>query len=368
MAASIVPRLLSRLNQMAARLDEIDRLLSAEGAALAPARMRELLRERGAVERRVSAWREWSAADEAARDAADGARDEPDSEMRALYAAEEKAQSARRDALEKRLVDLFLVEDEDAGRNVILEVRAGTGGDEAALWAAELLGMYAHYAGARGWDVEPLSDSPTPLGGLREGIVRISGDGAYGRLRFESGVHRVQRVPKTEAQGRIHTSTATVAVLPEVSEVDVEVKDSDLKIDAFRSSGPGGQSVNKTSSAIRITHLPTGLVVACQDERSQHKNRERALMILRSRLYEAALEERERRRAQDRRSQVGSGDRSEKIRTYNFPQNRVTDHRVEGLKTHDLESVMAGRLDDLIDPLLDAARERKLRALEPEGA
>jgi peptide chain release factor 1 len=228
--------------------------------------------------------------------------------------------------------------------------------------------MYTHYATSRGWDVEPLSDSITALGGLREGVVRISGEGAYGRLRFESGVHRVQRVPQTEQQGRIHTSTATVAVLPEVSEVDIEIRDTDLKIDAFRSSGPGGQSVNKTSSAIRITHLPTGVVVACQDERSQHKNRERALMILRSRLYETALEERDKQRSQDRRAQVGSGDRSEKIRTYNFPQNRVTDHRVEGLKTHDLASVLAGHIDDLIQPLLDHARELKLRELVASGS
>ena len=283
--------------------------------------------------------------------------------MRALYEAEVTAQEQKREAAAQRLVDLFVVEDDDASRNVILEVRAGTGGDEAALWASELLKMYTHYAAGHGWSVEPLSDAGTALGGTKEAIVRISGEGAYGRLRFESGVHRVQRVPETEAQGRVHTSTATVAVLPEVSEVDVEVRESDLKVDAFRSSGPGGQSVNKTSSAIRITHLPTGLVVACQDERSQHKNRERAMMILRSRMYEAALEERDKERAQNRRSQVGSGDRSEKIRTYNFPQNRVTDHRVEGLKTHDLASVLEGHLDEIIGPLLDHARELKLREL-----
>jgi peptide chain release factor 1 len=368
MTASIVSRLMPRLQEMSARMQELDRLLSEEAVAQNPTRVRDLMRERGPLDRKVSVFKEWTAADAAAREAAEGAKTEADPEMRALYESERAAQESKRDAIEQRLVDLFLVEDDDAQRNVILEVRAGTGGDEAALWASELLRMYTYYAGLRGWDVEPLSDSTTALGGLREGIVRISGEGAYGRLRFESGVHRVQRVPKTEAQGRIHTSTATVAVLPEVSEVDVDIKEADLKIDAFRSSGPGGQSVNKTSSAIRITHLPTGLVVACQDERSQHKNRERALMILRSRLYESALEERERRRSQDRRAQVGSGERSEKIRTYNFPQNRVTDHRVEGLKTHDLENVLLGRLDDLIQPLLDDAREKKLRELVSSGA
>lgn len=368
MTASIVSRLWPRLTEMAARLEEIDRLLADQDVVQNPSRVRDLMRERGALDRKVSVFKAWQAADRACTEGTDGAANESDAGMRELFEAERDAQGARRAALEQKLVDLILVEDDDASRNVILEVRAGTGGDEAALWASELLRMYSYYAGVRGWDVEALSDSATALGGLREGVVRISGDGAYGRLRFESGVHRVQRVPQTEQQGRIHTSTATVAVLPEVSEVDVDVRESDLKIDAFRSSGPGGQSVNKTSSAIRITHLPTGVVVACQDERSQHKNRERAMSILRSRLYDAAIEEREKKRSADRRSQLGSGDRSEKIRTYNFPQNRVTDHRVEGLKTHDLQSVLVGHLDEIIQPLLDHAREIKLRELLASGA
>jgi peptide chain release factor 1 len=364
---SIVFRLMPRLSQMAARLEELDRLLADPDVAQNAGRVRDLLRERGALDRKVSAFKAWKAAGAALEEAKTGAASEADPEMRELFSAEAEAQAEKLEAAETRIVDLFLVEDEDAGRNVILEVRAGTGGDEAALWAADLLKMYGHYAAQKGWGVEAMSESQTPLGGTREAIVRITGDGVYGRLRFESGVHRVQRVPETEAQGRVHTSTATVAVLPEVSDVEVQVRESDLKIDTFRSSGPGGQSVNKTESAIRITHVPTGLVVACQDERSQHKNRERAMAILRSRLYEAAVEERDKKRTQDRRAQVGSGDRSEKIRTYNFPQNRVTDHRVEGLKTHDLASVLLGHMDDIIDPLLAHARELKLRDLAAAG-
>ncbi len=363
MSASLVARLAPKLSEMAGRRAEVDRLLADPAVAANPARVTDLYRERGALDRRVSVFREWERVHQTLVETERAAAQESDREMAELYRAELASEAARLDQLEAQLVDFFLVEDEDGDRNVLLEIRAGTGGDEAALWAGDLLRMYTRYADNRKWNVELLSESATPLGGYREVVARISGTGAYSRLRFESGVHRVQRVPVTESQGRIHTSTATVAVLPEVTEVDVQLRDQDLKTDVYRSSGPGGQNVNKTSSAIRITHLPSGIVVACQDERSQHKNRQRALMILRSRLYDFAREERDKKRAAERRAQVGSGDRSEKIRTYNYPQSRVTDHRVEGIKAHDLPSILDGGVDDLIQPLIDHERELRLREL-----
>jgi peptide chain release factor 1 len=240
--------------------------------------------------------------------------------------------------------------DPNDDKNVMLEIRAGTGGDEAALCAADLLRMYSRYAERRGWKLEPLSISQSTGGGVKEVIATISGDRVYSRLKYERGVHRVQRVPATEAQGRIHTSTVTVAVLPEAEEVDVQIDAKDLRIDVFRSSGPGGQSVNTTDSAVRITHLPSGLVVQCQDEKSQHKNKAQALKILRSRLLEAEQERQAGERASARRAQVGSGDRSEKIRTYNFPQSRITDHRA-GVTLHKLEAMLAGDLEELLDAI-----------------
>ncbi len=243
---------------------------------------------------------------------------------------------------------------------MIVEIRAGAGGEEAALFAAVLFRMYGMYAQRRGWKTEILNANETELGGFKEISFMITGRGAYSRLKYESGVHRVQRVPETEQQGRIHTSTATVAVLPEVDEVEVELNPDDLKIDTFRSSGAGGQHINKTSSAIRITHLPTGMVVECQDERSQYKNKDRALKILRSRLYEKKQREQDDRIAAERRSQVGTGDRSERIRTYNYPQGRVTDHRI-GLTLYKLENVLDGSLDEIIDPLIAADRAEKLK-------
>ena len=234
------------------------------------------------------------------------------------------------------------------------------GGEEAALFAADLFRMYSAYAERKGWKVEILDSHKTDLGGFKEIVFSVQGDNVYKYLRFESGTHRVQRVPKTEAGGRIHTSAATVAILPEVEEVEVDIREDDLKIETFRASGPGGQHVNKTASAVRITHLPTGLVVSCQDEKSQHRNREKALRVLRSRLYQKMQEEKERELAQKRRSQIGTGDRSEKIRTYNFPQNRVTDHRA-GVTIYNLEEILHGGLDELIEPIMAWDRERKLQ-------
>jgi peptide chain release factor 1 len=284
------------------------------------------------------------------RESARSLVDDPDPEVSQLARAEIAGLDESVAALERELRLLLVPRDPNDEKNVMLEVRAGTGGDEAALFAAELLRMYTRYAERRGWKLEPLSISHGTAGGVKEAVVGISGDRVYSRLKYERGVHRVQRVPATEAQGRIHTSTVTVAVLPEAEEVDVQIDAKDLRIDVFRSSGPGGQSVNTTDSAVRITHLPTGLVVQCQDEKSQHKNKAQALKILRSRLLEAEQERQAGERASARRAQVGSGDRSEKIRTYNFAQSRVTDHRA-GITLHKLESILAGDLGDLLDAI-----------------
>jgi len=262
--------------------------------------------------------------------------------------------------LEQQVQLLLLPKDPNDDKNVILEIRAGAGGDEASIFAYELFRMYSRYAEGRGWRVETLSYSDAGPKGLKEVIAMITGDGAFSRLKYERGVHRVQRVPETEAAGRIHTSTVTVAVLPEAEDVEVEIHDKDLRIDVYRSSGPGGQSVNTTDSAVRITHLPTGLVVAMQDEKSQHKNREKAMRVLKARLYELKQSEAEAERREDRRSQVGTGDRSEKIRTYNFPQSRITDHRIK-LNVSDVNGVMAGDLDQLIDPAVAYYQAEALR-------
>lgn len=273
-----------------------------------------------------------------------------DAEIRELAQADIDDLEPKSIQLEKELKNLLLPKDPRDSRNVIVEIRAGTGGDEAALFAAELMRMYSHYAEAKKWKVEIISASEIGIGGYKEVIFTVKGDGAYSRLKYESGVHRVQRIPVTESSGRIHTSTVTVAVLAEVEEVDIQIPESDLAIDVFRSSGAGGQNVQKNSTAVRITHLPTGMVVACQDERSQLQNKLRALSILRARLYEIEEQKRQAERAADRRSQVGSGERSEKIRTYNFPQSRVTDHRIN-FSSYNINGVMNGDLDAFIDEL-----------------
>ena len=271
--------------------------------------------------------------------------------------------NGRANDLEAGLRLLLVPRDPNDDRDVIVEVRAGTGGEEAALFAADLYRMYARYAERRRWKVEVLSTSEAEAGGFKEIIAEVHGGGAYSRLKFESGVHRVQRVPTTEAQGRIHTSTATVSVLPEADEVEVQIDEKDLRVDVYRSSGPGGQSVNTTDSAVRITHLPTGMAVAIQDEKSQHKNRAKAMSVLRARLLEMEQERQAAERGEERRSQVGSGERSEKIRTYNFPDDRVTDHRI-GVTVHNLPGLLEGDLDRIIDPLLQADQARRLGGLE----
>ena len=289
---------------------------------------------------------------------------ESEAEMRELAAAELQERRAELSELEDRLRRLLVPRDEADEKNAILEIRPGTGGDEAALFAADLFRMYQKYAELHGWKFEVLHAATTDLGGFREGVTSVGGRGAFARLKYESGVHRVQRVPETEASGRIHTSAATVAVLPEAEEVDVRIDEKDLRIDVFRASGPGGQSVNTTDSAVRITHIPTGIVVSQQDEKSQHKNRAKAMRVLRARLYEREREERDLERAHARRSQVGSGDRSERVRTYNFPQGRVTDHRIN-LTLHKLDRILAGEaLDEIVERLIAEDQARKLAAMD----
>jgi peptide chain release factor 1 len=289
-------------------------------------------------------------------------RESSDAEMRELAQAELDALTERQGVLEASLQRRLLPKDPTDDRNTIVEIRAGAGGEEAGLFAAELLRMYTRYAERRRWKVEMISVSATGIGGIKEAILSVEGQGVYSQLKYESGVHRVQRVPATESSGRIHTSTVTVAVLPEAEEVDIQVNPQELRIDVYRSTGPGGQSVNTTDSAVRITHIPTGLVVTCQDEKSQHKNKAKAMKVLRSRLYEIELRKQKEMIDRDRRSQVGSAERAEKIRTYNFPQNRVTDHRI-GVTLHNLSAVLEGDLEALIQALNSQEQAERLKAL-----
>ncbi len=323
----------------------------AAGGGEDPAKFAELSKEYSDMEPVVIAIRELREAENESGDLAELIADpDTDGEMREMAEAEFSELKEKVPELEKKLQILLLPRDKADAKNAILEVRAGTGGDEAALFAAELFRMYQRFAEEHGWKFETMLVNETGIGGYKEATATIIGRNVFSRLKYESGVHRVQRVPETESGGRIHTSAATVAVLPEAEEVDVDIVESDLRIDVYRSSGPGGQSVNTTDSAVRITHLPTGVVVAIQDEKSQHKNKAKAMKILRSRIYEAERERVDSERAADRRSQVGSGDRSERIRTYNFPQGRLTDHRIN-LTLYKLDRVMEGDLDEVIDAL-----------------
>jgi peptide chain release factor 1 len=342
--------MLDRLAEVERRYEELERLV-ADPAVIANRReFAKLARERSQLEETVQCYRERQGVE---RDIAEHRQllQEKDEDLRELARAELPALEARAAALAETLKRLLLPRDPNDERNTVLEIRAGTGGEEASLFAAELFRMYTRYAERHGWRVEVLSSSPTGLGGFKEVVALVQGKGAYSRLKFEGGVHRVQRVPVTETQGRIHTSAVTVAVLPEAEDVEVDLADKDLRVDVFRSSGPGGQSVNTTDSAVRVTHLPTGLVVTCQDEKSQHKNKAKALKILRARLLDRARAEQQSEIAANRRAMVGSGDRSEKIRTFNFPQSRVTDHRVN-LTLHQLDRVLDGDLDPIVDALV----------------
>lgn len=354
-----------RLAQLAGRFEEIGLLLSQPEVMANQDQFRALSKEYSQLDPLVKSWQAWRTAHttcDAAREILAEAGD--DAEMASMAREEAADAQSELKRLEAELQLLLLPKDPDDDKNIFIEVRAGTGGDEAALFAADLFRMYARYAEGQGWKLEVMSESSSDLGGYREIVARIEGNGAFAHMKYESGTHRVQRVPETESQGRIHTSACTVAILAEQDDVDsVDIAAGDLRIDTFRASGAGGQHVNTTDSAIRITHLPSGLVVECQDERSQHKNKARAMSLLRSRLLEAEQSRQAEEEAQSRRLQVGSGDRSQRIRTYNFPQGRITDHRI-GLTVYKLDDVLAGNLDLLVGPLRQEQQVRLLAEAE----
>jgi len=350
----------ARLRQALARAEEVAQQLADPETARNPAKLKQLGREHARLDAIRQAHQKIERLGAELVQAREVLADK-DPEMSQLARTDVERLRPEIDRLETQLAELLTPADPFDDRDAIVEIRAGTGGDEAALFAAELFRMYTRFCERRGWKVEILDFSPGTLGGVKEAIFAVRGPKAYGTLRYESGVHRVQRVPETEAQGRIHTSAATVAVLPEAEDVDIKIEDKDLRIDVFRSGGPGGQSVNTTDSAVRVTHLPTGLEVKCQDQKSQLQNKIKALEILRSRLLDRMVAEQEAARARERRAQVGTGDRSQKIRTYNFPQNRVTDHRIH-YSAHDLSEVMNGKLDDLITALKTAGDNERLSA------
>jgi peptide chain release factor 1 len=356
-----------RLDELERRLAEIEAEWSKPGVAADPARSRELGREQAQLAPVVEEYRKLRRVREELAGARRARANEQDAELHAMANELVHENEQEEERLLQRLKTLLLPHDPHDERDVIIEIRAGAGGEEAALFAAQLFRMYRRYAERQRWSTELITVNETGIGGLREVIFEVHGQGAYSRLKFEAGVHRVQRVPETESSGRIHTSTATVAVLPEADEVEVEIDEKDLRIDVYRSQGPGGQSVNTTDSAVRITHLPTGLVVAIQDEKSQHKNRAKAMSVLRARLLELEQRRAHEAEAAVRRSMVGSGDRSEKIRTYNFPQDRITDHR-SGTDLHNLPAVLDGELDRLIDELISLDQAQRLAQLEAGSA
>ncbi|WP_104201730.1 peptide chain release factor 1 [Billgrantia saliphila] len=354
-----------RLDGFVERFEELAALLAEPEVIGDQPRFRDYSREYAELESLVEAWRDYRSI-EGDLETAEQLAGDSDADMRELAELELEEGRERLETLETRLKQLLVPKDPDDSRNVFLEIRAGTGGDEAALFAGDLFRMYSRYAEKQGWKIEVIGASHGEQGGYKEIISRVKGEGVYARLKFESGAHRVQRVPATESQGRIHTSACTVAVMPEADEVgDIDINPNDLRVDTFRSSGAGGQHVNTTDSAIRITHLPSGVVVECQEERSQHKNRAKAMSLLAARLKQSAVESRRQTQADTRRSLVGSGDRSERIRTYNFPQGRLTDHRIN-LTLYKLGEVMTGELDEVLEPLINEHQADQLAALQQE--
>ena len=348
-----------KLEDLLVRLEEILSELNEPGVANDPARFQKLMKEQSELQPIVDAYKEYKACQQTVEESLMMLDEESDEEMREMLKEELADAKSRIEELETELKILLLPKDPNDSKNVIVEIRAGAGGDEAALFAAEIYRMYVKYAESRRWKTELMSLNENGIGGFKEVTFMINGAGAYSRLKYESGVHRVQRVPETESGGRIHTSTITVAIMPEAEEIDFQLDLNDCKFDVFRASGNGGQCVNTTDSAVRLTHIPTGIVISCQDEKSQLKNRDKALRVLRSRLSDMELQKRHDEEAEARRSQVGTGDRSEKIRTYNFPQGRVTDHRIK-LTLHRLDTILNGDLDEIIDSLIAADQTAKL--------
>ena len=348
-----------KLEDLLVRLEEILSELNEPGVANDPARFQKLMKEQSELQPIVDAYKEYKACQQTVEESLMMLDEESDEEMREMLKEELADAKSRIEELETELKILLLPKDPNDSKNVIVEIRAGAGGDEAALFAAEIYRMYVKYAESRRWKTELMSLNENGIGGFKEVTFMINGAGAYSRLKYESGVHRVQRVPETESGGRIHTSTITVAIMPEAEEIDFQLDLNDCKFDVFRASGNGGQCVNTTDSAVRLTHIPTGIVISCHDEKSQLKNRDKALRVLRSRLYDMELQKRHDEEAEARRSQVGTGDRSEKIRTYNFPQGRVTDHRIK-LTLHSMDTILNGDLDEIIDSLIAADQTAKL--------
>jgi peptide chain release factor 1 len=359
---------LDKLAEIEAKFEELTAQLGRPDVLADPALYQKTAKTRSDLTEIVDKYREWKALSKSVKETkalVDESSSDP--EMKALAHEELLEIEPRQQKVEQELRVLLLPRDPNDEKNVVLEIRAGTGGDEATLFAQEIFRMYTRYAEGQKWRVEVLSTSISAVGGLKEVIALVEGEKVYSKLKYESGVHRVQRVPATEQQGRIHTSAITVAVLPEADEVEIQIDPKDIRIDTFCSSGPGGQSVNTTYSAVRITHLPTGMIVSCQDEKSQIKNRAKALRVLRSRLYELELQNQQKAITEERRSMIGSGDRSEKIRTYNFPQNRVTDHRI-GLTLHQLDRIIDGKLEDVVDALIAYYQAEKLKQPPPRDA
>lgn len=351
-----------RLQAVEERYDQLSALLSDQEVISDVNKLRSYGKEQSDLEDTVQTYREYKRVSSQLQEAKEMFNERLDDDMRDLVKQEVSELSEQKEQLEHDLMILLLPKDKNDDKNVIVEIRGAAGGDEAALFAGDLLRMYSRFADRKGWKVDYIDINEKDMGGVKEAVFSVQGKGAYSLLKYESGAHRVQRVPATESSGRIHTSTATVAILPEVEEVEVEIHEKDLRIDTFCSTGPGGQSVNTTQSAVRITHTPTGIVVSCQDEKSQLKNRDKAMRVLRARLYEKYQQEQQQEYAEQRKTAVGTGDRSERIRTYNFPQSRVTDHRI-GLTLHRLESVLAGDLEEIINALVTAEQAEKLQSV-----